>query len=1072
MTSALRQGFGTCSIWAGLALGVVPNLGASSFPPSVPARTVTEAPMTTVPRLGGSDVYQGSFTLAGAYVVETSTYDTVANQPVTTFTVRDAANHRPHYTLKPGTSFKGRADATVFSDGSLLALTLRHKPDGQVRVSVHRLSTGAHLFTLEQPDPKAGDAFGANVWFTRDRILVAAPGMDRGKENAGGLFVYNRTNGRLMTFTGAGVKNAHFGAPPSGQTAPYFQSSHAAALFVHGNRMFRFFQDQLQPLALPPEGTNSVRPADALISGGFVVVRTDERKANGSRTQGRVIGYDLAKRTVLYQLRAPIMKGGHDFPSGIAVAGDRLFVHDSSAEYPDATQRGAIGAYALGSGKPLSVRGFAQQQETYQDGRSFALSGGLLWIRTQGYSNDTTHWLGCEPGSLDLVRTLTPPYGDRFIREAGAPQALSGSRFGAVALRTESGWGWGAPASALLETSRSANDVSGASYTMVPSLPPNAPGYTVTTAGVLIYDTAASAWTSRLVLETEAASAYTSSVNRDTPLWISSGADRTVFRVARAGTATQLLGFDTVLPKPKPTVSLETRVSYVPQPGFAYEVLRQRSNETGFSVVRRLSHGDGLLHTEKFPFADYRDGARFRLQASEFSRRLSAPGTVPVSVGPWDTTRLAASRGDVVALRTLGSTYSPAQTPDGGSVQLIDVTDGRQIFTVYPSKGTGAGPVAFNDSYIVVGSPSASAGDVEVFDANSGSLVHTFSGESAFGSHLVLSGDLLATTVVTSTYQDDNYTHTPHIQVYDLTTGSLLHRIPLATQRSMTSEPSLPVVLVGAGARVAARGVEDGGSFADAGNVRVFDLASGEAVFTLVSPAPMASEHFGAWLAAGGDCLAVGVPGAGEVWVFSLTTGELRHALAIMERPSAAQVADSVLSINEAGTLLSWLVNPDLEANAFLNEGMAAYIFDLSTGLEEAKVLHPPMIDAYGGGVIKEVLFAGRGLWALTSQARLYDYDLVNALATPLRQTSRKLEPIPVVRLRFPARRGVSYQAEFSADDGATWVPLGPSYHGTGKPADLRLSLEDRGRPEKLRFRLKTSWPPFSPPGGIGPPSS
>ncbi len=481
-------------VW--LALGV--SAGAQgNTPPDVPATTILNAPETIVPSgLGGSNVYRGSYAYAGNYLVESSTYDPVARKPVVTFTVRSAANHGVKYTLKPGAGFKGRADAAVDSDGSLLALKLRDTDNGQVRVSVHTLATGKLLFTLRQPDAKSGDSFGETVWFTSDRILVAAPGVDRPQANGGGLYVYNRTNGRLVGFAGSGVKNAYFGRTPSNQGTPYFQGSGKVAVFLHGDGVFRFAGDRLERISLPPQGTNKVTPRGALLSGNFLVVRTGEQKADGTGMQGRVIVYDALKRTVLYQLRASGMKGGFDFPSGIAVSGGRLFVHDASAAYPDSSRRGAIGAYALSTGKLTGVRSFAKATGVYQDGGSFALSGGLLWIKTTG-DNQATRWLGVDPATLKQVRTLTPPAGSRFAGPAGAPQPLAGNRFGVITLRTEENAGM------FLSPLSGARGMSSSVIIVAPG-----PGTTSTTAGVLVYDMASSRWTHRLTLESEPAASY------------------------------------------------------------------------------------------------------------------------------------------------------------------------------------------------------------------------------------------------------------------------------------------------------------------------------------------------------------------------------------------------------------------------------------------------------------------------------------------------------------------------------------------------------------------------------------
>lgn len=1025
------------------------DVQAAEPPPDVPASVRLQAAHQIF--FGEYAIYQGSYVVAGDYIVEIDSYDEVSSRAAASFTVRRAADHVAVYSLSQGSSFDGTADPVAFSDGVILALRLRDTPDGPARISVHSLATGAKLFVLSSPNPRADDDFGSKVWFTDDRVLVAAPGRDYRKPNAGVIFIFDRATGRLVGTVSPGIKNAYFGSEPPSNNGdffrgtdidfqphgvPYVQTSGKGALIVHGSRIFRLYNDRLQPLVLPPLGNHHVTLKAALLAGNRIVLTTSEQTHKGYSTAGRVIVFDMAKGKMLYRLGAAAVKGSSEFPSGIAVWNNRLFVHDADAGFLGTTQRGALHVHDLVTGKRLTGLSFPAVDGSYQDSSSLTLSGGLLWLRTFG---QVAVWQAYDPATLTETLHLTPPGDDVF--RGRAPQPLGGGRFGVTATRVESRSPF-----TILPTVRSMSSVSIISIGGWP--------WSYTSAGILIYDPATSSWTHRLVLEGEADDSYVSDAfpSQYDNLRIALGAAQGTFRVSLADKpAHEILDFDTVLPSPTPSVTLEGHLHYTPQPGYAYDLLRQGVGETEFTRVRTVGLGDGVLHDEIVPYADYQEAIPYRLDGTQFSRHLSAPEGEPVALGAQSPTALVGD-GTRIAVRLPG--YPSGGAP--GTVRVLDAATGATVFTLSPS-GNGTGPIAITDAYIAVGAPNGEyAGGIDVFDAVTGVRLRTLSGGKAFGASLVLSGNLLAATWVDSTYAGGTYTHTSKLAVFDLPSGSLLRTISLVSTTSAYSWNLPPANVVGAGGRVAVRTMAPGGSFADAGRIRVIDLATGSTVYELSSPAPETGDYFGNWLAASGNRLAVGSSGTSEVFIYDFDTGGLSHTLVLADRSDGIENEWAYfprLSIDADSDLLSWFVTDDPEART------AAYIFDLGTGLEEAKVLPPKAAPSTIQTNLGGAVLSGDRLIAVTTwEKTLVSYPLGDALAVPLLATSENLTLLPVVRLEFSTRRGVGYQAESSSDGGASWNAIGSKYYGDGQPASLRLLLTDDPSPDTLSFRLHTDW--------------
>lgn len=1023
-----RSGRSLHSVGIGLVvLLATATLEAEDLPPEVTACQVQNAPRHETPAPGGGyNAYTGRYHIENGFIIETDLYDPVAKRANTRFVVRRAADHKKLYSLREGSGLNAPAENDVFTDGELLAVRLRSKPGAVAHISIHDLATGARRYRLHAPDSSApaSDDFGRSIWFTADRILVAAPGRDHPK-NAGALFIYDRETGKFVGAVSPAIKGLSFGnAPSSPYAIPYVQTARGHALIVHGDQLFRFYRDRLFPLPLPPAGKNRVTVTQASISQNRIVVLTAEQNAKGRTVPGRLLVFNVANGALAYQPtkpdRTPLI------PAKFIARGNRLYVYDSEA---DSAGRGAFQIHDLASGARLRREKVSAKINAVADRHSVTLSDGLLWLRCYypvvGGPSDT-EWRGYDAQTLELRFKLVPPGDDRFV--GPAPRALGGGRF--------------AVASTRLEPISSFTSVEGARMQPLSSVIIGNPTH-LTMLGLLVYSSSNDKWTHRLRL-------HPLEYDFDRDVY----ADIAVFRadtksqafVTTTETPEKIFRFDTTLPLPEPETTWEARLTYTPEPGFTYELLHRQSGEADFTVHSTLLAGDGVPRLVTLPYSDILNSIAYRLDGVQFSRHIVEPSGEPISLGEQALTAVAANAGRIAVRTPSSSVFGNGP----GTVKILNTATGATELTLTLSSGTGTGPIALSENHVVVGRPGTQ-GEIDVFSAVTGQHARTLIGSRAFGSAIALSGDRLAATWVASTYASGTYTHTFNLTVYDLPSGNALFTKSLGSQTAPHAWSAAAPDVVSAGEYIAVR---DG-----SGSVRVLDFATGDLLHELTPPDPSPERFYGAWLAADGDWLAIGDSGASEVFVYSLSSGDLKHTLILVDRPDTGRsygTALGRLSIDGENGLLSWFSEGSNSFPRTAANVAASYVFDLGTGQEVAKV-HRPFVPSSTPSLQGAILLNGE-LHAFDSSSSWAKYPLMEAIASTPVSTSEPLALVPVARLRFPTQAGVSYQPQISSDNGTTWTPLGDKVYGDGKRATVRLAFPPGTQPETVWFRLRTRW--------------
>ncbi len=1013
-------------IGLGLSAFAAVTVSANNLPPDVTAYRVQFAPKYEVPGpVIGWTTYQGHYHFTGDYVVETDPYDASSDRIDTRFIVRRAIGHQKLYALGRGWGAEVQADNQVFSDGALLALRLRAAPDAPAHLSIHDLATGRRLFRLRHPrsDAPFGDDFGRNVWFTRDRILVAAPGHDE-PENSGAIFIYDRESGALVRSVSPGVGGAYFGnLPHIPRSVDYFQSSKNNALIFHDNRLYRLVEDQLYTLDLPPSGKNTASVSQAFIANDRIVVITYEQNAKGHYAPGRGLVFNVADGKLAYQLKK--RDGSRLSPSKIIARKGELYVYDSDADSGE-SGRGAIQVHDLATGQLLRRGIVPAAVNTTAHPHSLTVSQGLLWLLSYhpniGAPSDTI-WRAYDAETFEKRFELSPPGSDRFA--GPAPRALGGGRFGVAATRDE-------PNDVIISPFSAAEPL---------SLWVVNPGMTVRTFGVLVYSSTHDKWTHRLRLgrpiSDEFGQAYPS-------IAVFPDGSKTRSFATVDDSPVKIYRFDTVLPRPEPTLTWEARLSYTPAFGFAYDLLRRAPGMDDFALHGTVPFGDGTTRRDVLPYSDISDRVSYRLDGVQFSRHITAPEGEPLMTANTAPTSVV-SRGEKIAMRL------PATPTAQANVTIFNTTTGQIELVV---ESSGSGQVAFNDSHLAVG--RATATSIQLFNATTGQFVRTLHNGPGFGSHIALSGNCLAATWTHSTYNGGIYTLTARLTVYDLPSGTVRYTKDLFARTTTQSGQTINQALVVSGDHLAVRVGPD--------RVNVFDLSSGTLLHELTSPAPSPNEYYGAWLAAEGDWLAIGASGTCEVFIYDLASGELQHTLILVDRPDGVPNYSSPfnrLAIDGENNLLTWFTPASWSGDRPILP--AVYIFDLTTGLEVAKVLTPQTSPLTPPLLEGATLHKGT-VYALTTNRKLVAYPLLETIAAPPISTSEMLTPVPVARLEFPTQSRVSYQPQYSSDEGTTWHSVGNTAHGNGRRISVRLAFPMETQPDSLIFRLRPKWELAPPP--------
>ncbi|WP_459554668.1 S8 family serine peptidase [Lacunimicrobium album] len=170
------------------------------------------------------------------------------------------------------------------------------------------------------------------------------------------------------------------------------------------------------------------------------------------------------------------------------------------------------------------------------------------------------------------------------------------------------------------------------------------------------------------------------------------------------------------------------------------------------------------------------------------------------------------------------------------------------------------------------------------------------------------------------------------VSVYDAQTGELL--------RTIVNPTSAPFEYFGESVALKDNllfvSTPDGGTF-DAGLVYVYDLISGDLVWTISAPTSASLGHFGKSIAIAGDLIAIGEPGrnSGATHLYQIST---RSFYRTFTNPGSSSSDDfgTLVALNSQYVAIN---TPGDDTGA--SSAGAVYLYDVTTGLLKGKITNP-----------------------------------------------------------------------------------------------------------------------------------
>ncbi len=233
-------------------------------------------------------------------------------------------------------------------------------------------------------------------------------------------------------------------------------------------------------------------------------------------------------------------------------------------------------------------------------------------------------------------------------------------------------------------------------------------------------------------------------------------------------------------------------------------------------------------------------------------------------------------------------------TFNAGAAYIYDVTTGALLHTLNnptPEIGDFYGRgVAITGNYAIVGAyqdntGATDAGSIYIYDVTTGALLHTLNNPTPvvndrFGYTVAIEGNY---AIVGAHLDDSGAIDSGVAYIYDVTTGTLLHTL----NNPSPGTNDFFGLKVAIDTNFAVVGVyNDDGAANDSGSVYVFDITTGALVLTIENPIPAPNDGFGASVAIDGNYVVVGANGddteasdSGSVYIFDVTTGNLVFTL-------------------------------------------------------------------------------------------------------------------------------------------------------------------------------------------------
>jgi hypothetical protein len=243
-------------------------------------------------------------------------------------------------------------------------------------------------------------------------------------------------------------------------------------------------------------------------------------------------------------------------------------------------------------------------------------------------------------------------------------------------------------------------------------------------------------------------------------------------------------------------------------------------------------------------------------------------------------------------IAVIGAYSSAGNKP--GAAYVMDVSTGKQLFKLTPSDGVNGDvfgfTVAVHGTRALVGAVNHQSfrGAVYVFDISTGSELRKIAADDAadedyFGYSLALNGHL---ALIGAPYVDDPVTDAGAVYVYDISSGTKLHRmLASSTESRVGANLGTSVAITGH------HGLSGSPLYhSSRGSVHAFDLRTGTQVKMLQAADAAASSEFGSSVAIQGQTVLVGskaddgdFSNEGSAYLFDLASGSQLQKLGVSD---------------------------------------------------------------------------------------------------------------------------------------------------------------------------------------------
>lgn len=413
-----------------------------------------------------------------------------------------------------------------------------------------------------------------------------------------------------------------------------------------------------------------------------------------------------------------------------------------------------------------------------------------------------------------------------------------------------------------------------------------------------------------------------------------------------------------------------------------------RSDYFGFSVA--ISGNTIAVGARRADVEATDDGAVYLFDAVDgsFVREIANP--TPENFDSFG--RSVALSGDLVVI---GADGDNTDAPGSGAAYVYAVSSGELVHTLLnptPAFVDLFGySVGISGDNVVVGAIRADEGASDsgaayLFAAGTGELLNTWANPTpsdldVFGASVAVDGN----TVAVGAYWDDTAgTDAGAAYVFDVGSGGLMHALPNPTLGSFNYfgySVAVEGTLVVVGAPF-----EDVDNVTNAGQVFLFDAATGGLLSTISNPQPAASDSFGLSVAVSGNLVVVGAYRAdsgatdsGIAYVFDASTGGL---LSTLENPTPAR--QDYFGFDVAIWNDQVIVGAYRDDTGAVDAG-SAYLFDADTGMLLASISNPTpeTFDYFGYSVAisNDVLAVGayQDDTGANNAGSVYVFDRLNA---------------------------------------------------------------------------------------------